>query len=617
MGSPSLPLNGALAEWWTLLESAELNGLIARALTSNPDLRIAALRAAQSHARLAQANADEAPALSLPYQVKTFKPANGVGTVNPNEKNISQNTYQLSVQGSWRADIWGERAAMYDSAEFQLLRALFQKDDVQRNLVVNIVNSYTELLALNERLRVSNASEVVMRDMLTSVEMRMEKGDATIIELDQQKAAVHTVKATIPLLEQQRVVVLNRLASLAGTVPGELKLSDNGLDSIKFPTVIPGVPSALLLRRPDVRMTEARLLAANADINVARTRLLPPLDLSAEVGYGSFYLSKMIQPYSFIGSLAANLSATIFDHGKRSKDVAFAEAVREELVEAYVKVIYDAVREVDDALSAIRLMSRRLESQQMAVEASRRAWQSSITSYQALAVDYLVVLDTERSHQRSLDDWYSARLDKYKGMISLFGALGGGVPMTGELPGGGTRPAGLPKEADFGMVVKVAIDLKIAPPKDQEKHFYTPRQNISPESEKAGSSSGSSPPEKVTAEGLEWSEDEFWMVEIAGLHDRAGLTSVWQDLRARFSAQMGNQTLLPRRQEQGDNSKAWYRLLIAKFPTAKVADDLCMTLRSGSFNCRVVSSRSLKHLIAGSDPSGLQADRSVSAGGET
>jgi NodT family efflux transporter outer membrane factor (OMF) lipoprotein len=565
------------------------------------------------------------PTVNLPYSAKTGKPEGGVGSVREYEQVRARNTYLLGLQGSWRADVWGERSSLYESAEFQLQRAIFQRDDVQRTLIANVVTSYAELLALNDRLRISAESEVVLSEMLASVEMRMEKGDATIIDVEQQRAAVHSAKATVPVLEQQRVVALNRLASLLGTVPGELSISDRGLDTLKFPAVLPGVPSALLLRRPDVRVTEARLLGANADINVARARLLPPLDLTFEIGYGSFFLDRLIRPYSYAGSLAATLALTIFDHGKRKKDVAFSEAMQAEMVETYVKVIYDAVREVDDSLSSVRLMGRRVGSQQIAVDSSRRAWHSSIESYKALGVDYLVVLDTERSYQRNLDELYSARLDKYRGLINLFSALGGGVPMAGELPGDGVRPPALAQPGDYGAIVRSPADViakpggveartevveptvvepkvvepkivepKIVEPKIVEPKVVMPKEVLPREVPQA------SPSAPVVKPGVtEASPEDSWMIELAGLHEREKMTAIWQDIRGRFGAQMTNQMMLPRRQDGELPSR--YRLFISRFPTAQAAETLCAALRENQFKCRTVSARLLKPRSEGGD----------------
>ena len=465
--SPAWALDGVLEEWWRLLGNSELDGLMDRALANNPDLKIAALRIVQTKARLGQADADTVPVISLPIEAITTAPESGVGSVKPGGEVKSRRTYQVSLRGDWRPDIWGERAALYDSAELQLWRAAFQRDDVQRNVVANVVVTYAEYLSLNDRLKVAYETDKALSEMLAAVDARMEKGDATIIDMEQQKAAVYSVRATIPVLQQQRGVVLNRVASLVGAIPGTLKLSDSGLDAMIFPAALPDVPSALLLRRPDVRVMEARLLAADADIDVARSRVLPPLDLTAEVGYGSRRMAQLFQPQSLLWSAIANLSATLFDSGKRAREVDFSKAVHQELVETYIRVIYDAVREVDDSLSAIRLTGNRLEAQRIATDSAHRAWDYSQESYLAGAVDYLTVLDTERTYHRTLDDWYNVRLERYRGLITLFSALGGGVSKGVSQLGDGVQPLPLTAEIGFGAILSATVP-KPNIPRDME-----------------------------------------------------------------------------------------------------------------------------------------------------
>ena len=592
----SSPLNAALAEWWRLLGSQELNGLMDRALANNPDLRIAALRIAQSKARLDQAGADKAPTISVPVQVKNEYPESGIGRGNPNGNNKSRTTHQISIRGDWRPDIWGEAYSLYEAAELQLLRATYQRDDIQRNVVADVVVNYMEYLSLNDRLKVARETEKSLGEMLASVDARREVGDATITDMEQQKAAVYQVKATIPVLEQQREVVLNRLASLAGSAPVAMKLSDSGLDTAKFPLVLPGVPSALLLRRPDVRAVEARLLAADADIDVARARVLPPLDLTAQVGYGSTYLSKLFMPQALFWNAIANLSATIFDSGKRSSEVEFAQAVHEELVETYVRVIYDAVREVDDSLSAISFMGKRLEAQRVATDSALRAWNFSQEAFMAGAVDYLVVLDTQRTYQRNLDDWYSVRMERYRGLVNLFSALGGGVSGGDAMPGGGTRPAPLAGEADYGVAWAEA---GATPKTENNVAQKQPESQLRSNAAKVDAASRI----EVQADGIDWAGDALrgntnpWLAELTGVYDRGAILPAWRDLRARFPRQIESRTLLPHRQGQvnaADKERAsWYRLYVATFSEQKEAEEFCATLGAGQQRCAAVSAQTL------------------------
>lgn len=613
--TPSLssPLNAALDEWWRLLGSRELNGLMDRALANNPDLRVATLRIAQSKARLDQAGAGKAPEISMPAQVKSEYPESGIARGNQNGNNKSRTTYQISLRGDWRPDIWGEASSLYESAELQLLRATYQRDDMQRNVVASMAVSYMEYLSLNDRLRVARETEKSLSEMLASVNARLEVGDATITDMEQQKAAVYAVKATIPVLEQQREVVLNRMASLAGSAPVELKLSGNGLDSAKFPPVLPGVPSALLLRRPDVRAVEARLLAADADIDMARARVLPPLDLTAQVGYGSTHMSKLFMPQALFWNAIANLSVTLFDSGKRSKEVEFSKAVHEEMVETYVRVIYDAVREVDDSLSSISFMGKRLEAQGVATDSALRAWNFSQEAFMAGAVDYLVVLDTQRTYQRNLDDWYTVRMDRYRGMVNLFSALGGGVPVGDVMPGEGVRPVPLAGSEGYSGALAVA---DIAPTTESDAARKQPESNAS----KVDTASRS----KVRSEGVDWdgntlrSGENHWLVELPGVYDRGAVLPAWRDLCVRFPRQIENRTLLPQRQGQviaADKERAsWYRLFIASFSDDETAEEFCAALRAGQQRCAAVSAQSIEGKGDFAIPPVLEQSGSAAAG---
>jgi multidrug efflux system outer membrane protein len=615
----SFALSGVLPEWWRLLGSPELDGLIDRALAHNPDLRIATLRLAQSKARLFQAGADKVPVITMPAQAKIEAPYNGIGTVGPGGQIQSRKTYQVSLRGDWRLDIWGERSAMYESAEFQLWQATFQRDDAQRILVSNVTVGYAEYLSLNDRLRVAHETDKTLTEMLAAVVSRLEVGDATVTEMEQEKTAVYSVRATIPVLEQQREVVLNRLTSLSGAIPGTLKLSDNGLDALNFPSVLPGVPSALLLRRPDVRVVEARLLAADANIDLARARVLPPLDLTAQVGYGSHYMSQLFEPHALFWNAIANLSATLFDSGKRSREVDFSQAVHEEMVETYIRVIYDAVREVDDSLSAIRLTGNRLEAQRTATESAHRAWNYSTESYMAGAVDHLVVLDTERTYHQNLDNWYNVRMERYRGLVNLFSALGGGVSMGVALPGEGARPSTLTAEIDYGAVLSATIPKQIPPAgtgeesqiagaevtaKTPESPLMNQKQDeVQHLSDHIDVMLTATPPSRAQIEGVDWSGNQLlegreqWLVEMSGVYDHAAVISAWRDLRTRFPKQMENLALLPRSQGQvddtGEERASWYRLFVAKLPDRQMADALCATLRAGLQRCEVVSSLDL------------------------
>lgn len=567
-----------LGEWWRLLNASELEQLVDRVLANNHDLRIATSRIAQARARMEQAVADELPTVSLPYQAKIEAPLQGIGRRIPGTPLESRQTYQIGPRIDWRVDLWGERNALAESADLQLWRTTYQRDDTRRTLIANTVALYVEYLSLNDRVKVARDTEKVLRDMLASVRARMEVGDATATEFEQQKAAVYSVQATIPALLLQRENVINGLAILAGGPPVSLALEEKGLASLTLPAVLPGLPASLLVRRPDVRVVEARLLAADADIDVARTRILPPLDLTAQIGYGSLSFSRLFQSSNLFWNAVANLSATIFDYGKRANETIYAKAVHEELVETYVKVIYTAIRETEDGIAAAQMNGEREQSQQQAADAAERAWKMSIEAYDAGAIDYLTLLDTQRTYHRNLDELHRVRMERFRGVVSLFAAMGGGIPVGDALPGKGTRPARFAATGNTPVTDEdlAAIDWR--------------------------------------ASSLE-NKEAPWLVELAGLQDRQGVVHVWRDLRQRFSAALGEKKFFPRLQgrvaSNSEERATWYRVFIGAFGDQAGALDFCRTLEAGMMRCRPLAAEDEQFRVAMAEPERAKRDAST------
>lgn len=602
----ALSLGETLGEWWLLMANPELNALIDRVIANNPDLRIATLRMAQLQARMDVTNASRFPEVNLPVQIKTEAPTI-IGSNTPGAPIVSRRTYQASLRADWRPDLWGEFAAQMDSARLQLWRSTFQRDDLQRTVIASAVSAYVEYLSLNDRLRVAKENDFLISELLASVATRLEIGDATAIDYEQQKTAVYQVRATIPVLQQQREVVLNRLSSLAGALPNHFRLSEQGLDSIKFPAVLPGVPTALLLRRPDVRAVEAQLLAADADIDLARARIMPPLDLTAQVGYGSQQFSDWFQPYNLAWNFIANLSANLFDAGKRSKEVEFSRAVYEEMIETYIRVVYEAAREVDKSLDAIKMMESHMSLQRISADAALQAWLFSQEAYRAGALDYLVVLDSERTFTKNQEDWISARHQRYQGLVSLFSALGGGVNPGIALPGEGERPLALKASVDYGALLKAPVNASYTKiPAAVDTRFKDDTAQLRIDFEPTGHADNTtslalamSPSlvQRLPAKGIDWQQElwrepgEHWLVEVTGLYERSTIASAWRDLQARFTL-ANEQTLLPQQTglvvNQDKERASWFRIYMARNHDQASAEQLCASLQAKQQRCRVV-----------------------------
>lgn len=575
---PEPSLDVGMVEWWRSFGNAELAALIDRGIANNPDVRIATLKIAQVKARADQVRADQVPSIAANIGESIQAPGGQVGSVPVGETDrTTQKLYQASVRGNWRIDLWGEQSALAESAGLQVWQAAFERDNVQRSMVANLASAYVEYLSLNDRLRIAQEADAVLSGVLLTIEKRIEAGDATVIELDQQKATIFAVRATIPNLEQQREDAIASIAFLVGTVPGALSLSGDGLNALLLPNIVPALPSSLILRRPDVRMVEAKLLAADADVDVARARILPPLDLSAQMGYSSLAMSGLFQPLSLFWNAIANLTVSIFDSGKLSSQKDQARSVHEEMVENYARTIHQAVREVESALAAIRLTAKRFDAQQEATAAAQRAWDSSNEVYAVGGVDHLTLLDSGRTYLRYLDDYERIKMDRYRGYISLFQALGGGADFGQVIPGKGVRPT--PVRGAFSAVATAPVAKKISSIEGVE---WAAGQTIE--------------------NGGAWQVERFWQVELPGLYHRGAIGPTWRDLRARYPKLMDGRIVRPRLsgriEDSADSQVAWYRLFVAKFATPAAAETLCAALKASYQRCRVVSSVSDETVVA-------------------
>ena len=541
----------ALIEWWRHFGNNELERLIDRGIANNPDIHIALNRVVQAKARADQAGAGLNPTVSAPLVAALQYPGDvtvGTAPTGSSANKSSQAAFQASIRADWRLDVWGEQKALADSAAFQLRRAIFERENVQRNLAASMASNYVEFLSLNDRLRTALENEEVLNATLTAIEKRVKSGDATLAELEQQRTVVYSVRATIPALEQQRLDAIGSMAFLAGTVPGNIVLSDQGLDALSVPRAVPGLPADLLLRRPDVRMAEAQLQVANADVAVARARLLPPVDLSAQAGYSSISLSQLFLPRALFWNVVESMTVSIFDSGRKKNEQIFSQALQEEMVESYARTLHQAIKEVESALASVRLSERRLKAQQDTIEAARRAWNISANVYALGGIDYMALLDTQRNYHRYLDEHQKTRMDYYRSYVSLFHALGGGVK-PGRNETRGTLPA-----TPLTQVEGISIN-----------------------------------------EGSSTSSELFWQVELAGLYHRTAIGPAWRDLLSRYPGLMEGRVVRPRLSGKidgnADGAQSWHRLYVAKFSSPETAEKFCQTLRADQQRCRVVSSQ--------------------------
>lgn len=580
---PPTPGEAALAYWWRLLDNEDLNRLIDRAIANDPDLRMASQRVMQALARASQARGARLPEVAAPLRYEYESPVGGAGSRTRGEDRQTRETYQIGLRGDWRVDLWGEFESLAESADYALWRTVFVYDERVRQLTTEVARAFVEYLVLNDRMRVAFETEKVLGQMLNGMARRLDSGDATLIDVEQQRTAVKGTQADKPAIALEQTRVKHRLVRLVGALPNSVTLPRYGLDMLDKPQVKPGLPANLVLQRPDVRAVEAGLLAADADIDVARARVLPPLDLTGELGYGSEFIEEIFMPHSVFARFVANLAATVFDAGRRKRDIDYSRAVYEELLETYVKVIYTATVDVEGALAAIEQTRERLELQHAATNAARRAWLNSQEAYLAGAIDYLTWLDTARTYHRYLDDLHIFNGDNYRGYIDLFSSLGGGAPYRAPLPGDGHRPKLELVSVLSGEHPPLTITTRW-PPSDG---WYENK------------------PARKMAGRLD-DEPRMWLVKLSGIHTREGVEATWRDLLNRFPNLVDGRALLavnpiPTLPPEG-RAATWYQLAVEVFVTEQAARDWCMALRQQQTRCDLSEYEHGETAIAGRFP---------------
>ncbi len=399
--------------WWRRYGSAELDALIEEAVKANHDLGAAAARIRQARAQARIAGADRLPQVGASAGAsRTWRSGDA-----PSSTDAS-----ATLDVSYEVDLWGGNDSAAQAAGSRLQATTFDRDAVALVLQSDVALNYLQALALKDRLKFARQNLEWARQVLALVKVRFDEGATTGLELAQQSAAVHQFEATLPALEEQLRLTVHALAVLLGRPPQGFAIRGETLREVTLPAVDPGPPAALLERRPDVRRTEARLVAANADIGAARAALYPQLRLSASAGAAGLLGGGT----SAVATLAASLAQTIFDGGRLRGQVEVAEGQREELVEQYAQAVLTSYREVQDSLVQVEKSRARAAALAQAAEQAREALRIATTRYQEGAEDLLTLLDTQRTQLQTEDSLVQAELARFTASTGLFKALGGG-----------------------------------------------------------------------------------------------------------------------------------------------------------------------------------------------
>ncbi|MHC2144886.1 efflux transporter outer membrane subunit [Pseudomonas sp. 210_17 TE3656] len=413
-------------DWWQQFSSVVLDQLIEQARQNSFDLAAAAARVRQAQASAVIAGAPLLPEVKfgLDGSRQRLLHGNGFNQLDASSRERTSTSFNTRLSASYEIDFWGGKAAARDSALFDLDASRYDRQTVELTLLSGVANSYLQSLALAEQVRIAQLNLANAEDVLRLVQTRYDSGSATALELAQQRSLVAGQARQVPLFEQQLQEARITLATLLGEPVQTLAPIQESLDGVHWPEIGSGVPSELLSRRPDIAAAEARLAAAQANVQVARAAMLPSLTLGADLGSGADTFAQILRsPYY---TLSAGLAAPIFNNGRLRAERDKARAQQEELLQNYRSSIVAGFADVEKALNAISGVDDQRQWQDQEVEQARTAFTLSESRYRAGAETLLTVLETQRTLYQAQDQQAQLRLARLQGSVALYKALGGG-----------------------------------------------------------------------------------------------------------------------------------------------------------------------------------------------
>ncbi|HWA91103.1 MAG TPA: TolC family protein [Rhizomicrobium sp.] len=413
-------------EWWKIFGSDEMAGLVAQAQSDNLDIAAAASRVLQADAQVTIQRSALFPQLSA--QAQAERAGNSGGSLSNGGSPISGtgNVFGLSVGATYQLDFWGLARDNLRSANEALKSARYAQQVVALTVTANTASRYMTVLALRQRIAIAKENIAAINDILNVIKLRVSAGAASDLDLRQEEAQVEAVEAQLPTLEEQETEARFTLALLLGRPPEEFAVTTQNLDGLAAPVVAPGLPSELLLRRPDVAQAEANLAAAHADVDAARAAFLPQIGLSADGGFASAAIGTLLHGSNFGWDIGANLLQTIFDGGKLAGQKDLAKATETLLVANYRQAVLAAYSDVETALQQVANGNKTKDHLVREVKAARDAFTIAKLQYEHGATDLLTVLQAQQTLFSAQDQLVQATQARLQASVHLYEALGGG-----------------------------------------------------------------------------------------------------------------------------------------------------------------------------------------------
>jgi multidrug efflux system outer membrane protein len=406
-------------QWWKAFADPVLDDLVERADRGNAGIQVAAARLAQARAIAGIVDADRAPQLGVQAS------ASRVGGIVDGSAGPARSFGAAGASLAYELDLFGKLARGSDAARLDADARAGLLQSTRLLVQAQVAQAYLELRALDVERSLVRGTVTAYRETLDLTERRFRAGDVAELDVARARAEVAATESEALALDRRRAQLENALAVLVGEVASGFSLPAGQWETA-LPTVPAGIPATVLARRPDVSAAQASMLAAQQRVGVAEAAWFPDVTLTATGGYASPELGDLFKWSARAWGVGALLSLPVIDGGRREAGVRGATAQLDEAVASYRDQVLAAFRDVEDQLSALRLLASQSEAQTRAVDAAARATDLSNARYQGGFVSQLELLDARRSELRNRRQALQVRSAQYQATVGLVRALGGG-----------------------------------------------------------------------------------------------------------------------------------------------------------------------------------------------
>lgn len=411
-------------KWWKVFDDPALVELIHKGIAQNYDARIAAERVIQAEAQVGIVQADQKPSLSGAASISSQQLAKNEMGTNPDP--VLLNFGRLGLGAAWNLDFWGKYRLATEAARAQLLGAEWARRAVLNAVVTEIATNYIALRTLDMQLDIAKQTLGTRQESLKLTRVLEAGGSDSMLDVREAEQLVYSAQAQITDLERQIEQQEDAISTLLGETPHSIPRGNSIDRQPQLPAVPAGVPSELLERRPDIRQAEETLIAAHAEIGVARSAYFPQIALTGATGTDSNALLRLFSGPSYVWNFGPSLSVPIFDAGRIRNNVKVSKSLQRQATLQYQQTIANAFRDVSKALVAYRKYREYREHEEKIVFSASDALRLSKIRYEQGQSSYLDVLTNDRAYLAAQLDLATAKQNELLSLVQIYDALGGG-----------------------------------------------------------------------------------------------------------------------------------------------------------------------------------------------